>query len=78
MLEPPASARAMTVTYPLTADGNEEGFFMGLETYQRRMLFTVPLGQAFEVKDRIPSPIKSPWKFPVLGPSVPHGTICSQ
>lgn len=38
MLECPASAWAMMVTYTLTPDGNEEGLFMGLETYLRRML----------------------------------------
>lgn len=38
MLERPASAWPVMMTYTLTPDGNAEGFFMELETYQRRML----------------------------------------
>lgn len=63
---------------PSHTQWQQRGIFHGIRKVPEENALTVPLGQVFEVKGGIPSPTKSPWKFPALGPSVPHGTICSQ
>lgn len=77
MLEPTASAWVTMRTYPPYTWWQWKGIFHGIRKVPKQNAPTEPLEWACEVKDGIPSPIKSPWKFPALGPSVPQGTICS-
>lgn len=67
---------SMVYYHELTTQWRQQwrGLLHGTGNVPEENVLPVPFGRAFEVKDGNPSPTKSHWKFPALGPSVPMGS----